>query len=76
MSKLEKIIFLADLLEEERCFSGVEELRALLFKDLDECLTLALQETVKYLERDKKEIYPLTREAYEFYKENGNGTKN
>ena len=76
MSKLEKIIFLADLLEEERCFSGVEELRALLFKDLDECLTLALQETVKYLERDNKEVYPLTRDAYEFYKENGNGTKN
>ena len=67
MSTLEKIVFLADLLEEERSFSGVDELRTLLEKDIDECLLTALKETVEYLRRDGKEIYRLTQEAYQYY---------
>ncbi len=76
MSPLEKIVFLADLLEEERCYPGVERLRALLYKDIDECLLAALEETINYLQRDGKEVYPLTREAYEYYKEKNYGKTN
>lgn len=69
MSELEKLVFLADMLEEERSYEGVDELRALFWKgeDLDECLKKALFETLKFLEKKGGEAYPLTRAAYTFY---------
>jgi nicotinate-nucleotide adenylyltransferase len=74
MSELEKLIFLADMLEEGRSYEGVGELRALFFKgkDLDECLTEALKQTLLFLQKKGGEIYPLTREAYLFYAEKQN----
>ncbi|MBR2441637.1 MAG: nicotinate (nicotinamide) nucleotide adenylyltransferase [Clostridia bacterium] len=70
MSELEKLIFLADMLEEERSYEGVDELRTLFWQGqgLDECLEKALFETIVFLEKKKADIYPLTRKAYEFYK--------
>ncbi len=76
MSTLEKIVFLADLLEEERCYPGVERLRELLREDMDKCLLTSLEETISYLKREGKEVYRLTQEAYEYYKEKENGTTN
>ena len=67
MSVLEKLIFLADMLEPDRHYDCADTLRALFWKDLDECLTLALEETLKFLEKKGGEVYPLTRMAYEFY---------
>ena len=74
MSELEKLIFLADMVEEERSFDGVERLRELFWAKkgdgaLDECLKEALRQTVAYLQKKGAEIYPLTLKAYEFYKE-------
>ena len=71
MSEMEKLIFLADMLEEERRYTGVDELRALFWdKDgLDKCLAEALYQTLLFLECKGGEIYPLTRAAYEFYKD-------
>ena len=60
MTDLEKLVFLADLLEEERCYPGVERLRDLFEKDLDECLTAALEDTVEYLTRLGQPIYGKT----------------
>ncbi len=67
MSDLEKLIFLADMLEAERSYEGVERLRALFNKGLDECLKTALAETIVFIEKKGEEVYPLTREAYAFY---------
>ncbi len=67
MSDLEKLIFLADMLEEERSYEGVDLLRALFWTDLDECLKTALFETIKFIESKGEAVYPLTREAYAFY---------
>ncbi len=69
MSTLEKLVFLADMLEEERVYEGVEELRRLFWADLDACLTRALQETVAFLRRKGGEIYPLTLAAESYYTE-------
>ena len=71
MSETEKLIFLADMLEEARNYVGVDELRALFWgKDgLDKCLAEALYQTLLFLESKGGEIYPLTRAAYEFYKD-------
>lgn len=70
MSELEKLVFLADMVEEERRYEGVERIRELFWKgdNLDECLALALKETLLFLEKKGGEVYPLTRLAYEYYK--------
>lgn len=69
MTELEKVIFLADMLEPGREFSGIHKLRKLFYNDLDECLLLSLHHQIKYLKRQKGEIYPLTLEAYQYLKE-------
>ena len=48
MSELEKLIFLADMLEEERNYKGVDILRDLFWREdgLDACLERALYETL------------------------------
>lgn len=46
MSMLEKIIYLADSLEEGRSFEGIEDIRSLLYTDIDRCLLLACQNTL------------------------------
>lgn len=73
MTELGKLIFLADMVEEERNFDGVDTLRELFFEKkgvgaLDTCLAEALKQTVEYLESKGAEIYPLTLKAYEFYR--------
>ena len=70
MSELEKLIFLADMLEEERCYEGVEKLRRLFWQgeNLDDCLETALFETLEFLKTKKADVYPLTEQAYKFYK--------
>ncbi len=69
MGNLEKLIFLADLLEEGRDFEGVERLRKLFARDMDECLFAALEHQLAYLEKQNKPVYSLTRRAYEYLKE-------
>lgn len=71
MSELEKLLFLADMLESERDFDGVENLRTLFWQDssLDECLAEALAQSLKFIEEKGEDVYPLTKQAYTFYKE-------
>lgn len=68
MGKLEKLIYLSDMLESERDFPQVQELRALFYKDPDECLFVSLSHTMEYLAESGKPVYPLTEEAYLFMK--------
>lgn len=68
MSDLEKLIFLADMLEPGRDFKGIEKLRKTLASDLNECMYLSLKHELKYLKKRGGEIYPLTFRAYEYYK--------
>lgn len=69
MSNLEKLVFLADLLEEGRDFGDAEYLRTLFKKDIDECLLAALESQLKYLNSQNKPIYQLTQRAYDYLKE-------
>ena len=70
MSELEKLIFLADMLEEERSYEGVDVLRGLFWRGqgLDECLEEALFQTLEFLKQKGAEVFALTALAYEFYK--------
>ena len=61
MSLLEKIIYMADLIEEGRKFPKVEELRNLTFSGkLDEALLLSFDNTVKFVIDNKQLIHPRT----------------
>ncbi len=70
MSALEKLIYLADLLEEGRTFEGVEGLRGKLKDGLDCCLLAALEHQINYLKSTGAPVYPLTERAYRYLKEN------
>ncbi len=70
MSDLEKLVFLADTLEEGRDFPEVERLRVLFWEDLDACLLATLAHQLDYLKESGKPVYPLTQRAYEYLKEN------
>lgn len=65
MSTLEKLIYLADLLEYGRDYEGVERMRKHFFTNLDLCLKENVTRQVEYLRKSGKEIYPLTEELYE-----------
>lgn len=56
MSKLEKIIYLADYVEPNRDFEGVLPLRELAYRDLDAAMLLGLQMTVEQLKARKLKI--------------------
>ena len=68
MTPLGKLIFLADLLEDERDFEGVKELRKLFYEDFEECFYRALERQIEYLKRTGRPVYPLTERAYEWLK--------
>ena len=49
MSKLDKVIYMADMIEPNRNFPGVDILRRETFKDLDNGVLQGLNHTIKYL---------------------------
>ena len=63
MTLLEKVIYLADYIEPNRDFPGVEELRRACYEDLDEGLLLGLEMTIGEMEGRNAPIHPKTLEA-------------
>lgn len=70
MSNIEKLIFLSDILEEGRDFDGVERLRNLFKVDINKCLIAALEGQIKHIEEAGGSVYPLSRRALSYLKEN------
>ncbi len=67
MTRLEKILYLADFIEPTRDFPGLDELRALAYRDLNAAMALALSLCLGNLRRNGQEIVPDTLEAYHWY---------
>ncbi len=67
MSRLEKILYLADYMEPTRSFEGVDELRRLSYLDLDRAMELGLSMSIGDLKARNREIHPMTERAMEFY---------
>jgi len=63
MNTLEEIIYVADYMEPNRDFPGVEELRTLAFSDLHGAMKLGLQMTLAMLQKQGSEVSPGSREA-------------
>ena len=66
MTKLEKILYIADYMEPTRDFDGVEKLRALVYKDLDAAVRLGLEMSVEELTERGVPVHPNTAEALRF----------
>ena len=68
MSKLDKILYLADMTSAERDWPGVEELRALEMEDLDRALCDALKRSIDFVEEKDGTLDPESVAAYEYAK--------
>ena len=68
MNLLETIIYVADYMEPNRDFPGVEKLRELAFTDIRAALKLGLEMTLEHLKRQGSEVSPESREALAFLK--------
>ena len=71
MNTLEKILYVADYMEPNRDFPGVEKLRALAYEDLDKALKLGLEMTLELLKQQGREISPESAEALAFLERSG-----
>ena len=68
MSLLEKLIFVADMVEEGRTYQGVEHLRYLYEnEDFETCFIECLKEEFVHLINKKQYIYVKTIEAFNYY---------
>ena len=67
MSRLEKIIYLADAVSEDRSYKRVEEFRVLAMQDLDRCMLEMLKHSIRYLVKDECMLPADTLLAYNEY---------
>lgn len=65
MSKLDKILYLADMSSAERDWPGVNKLRKLERKDLDAAMLMALKQTNDFVLSQDKPLDPMSKAAYD-----------
>lgn len=71
MSNLEKLVFVADMIEEGRTYDGVEYLRKLYDVDFEKCFKECLKEEMQHLKNKNTDIFYETVNAYNYYIEKG-----
>lgn len=64
MTNFEKIVYVADMIEPNRKFAGVNELRALAAEDLMKAFRACLLHTLGFLVATEQAIYPVSIECY------------
>ena len=75
MTTLEKILYLADYMEPNRDFPGVEELRRLTRENLDAAMELGLDMTYRYLISRGAAVDPVSAQARTYYAPRGTDTE-
>jgi predicted HD superfamily hydrolase involved in NAD metabolism len=60
MTLLDKIIFLADVMEPSRSFPGVDFIRQLAIEDIDEAILAAFDSSIRFLLGRRQRIHPNT----------------
>ncbi len=66
MNTLQKIVYVADYMEPNRAFPGVEQLRTLAFSDLDGALRLGLEMTLGHLKDQGSTVAPDSQAAIDW----------
>ena len=67
MSTLEKLVFVSDMIEEDRDYKGVDKLREYYEEDFEKCFIECVKEEMIHLKNKKTAIYHLTEDCYEYY---------
>ena len=65
MTKLDKVVYLADMTSKERDWPGVNKLRKLEMKDLDAAMLAALKQTNDFVLSQSKPLDPMSKAAYD-----------
>lgn len=69
MTLLEKIIYIADYIEpNRRIIPGLEEIRGIVFQDIDRAVYLSAEHTIRYLNDAGKAVDPMTVSTCDYYK--------
>lgn len=71
MTTLEKILYVADYMEPNRSFAGVERLRRLAYSDLDKALLLGVETTIQEMKDRKLPVHRSTLRAQAWLREQG-----
>ena len=67
MSQLEKLIFIADLIEPSRQFDGVDAIRSEISKNFNQGFCFGVSELYKFLLLKSEPIYYLTKQCFDYY---------
>lgn len=67
MSDLEKVVYIADLVEPNRKFGGVEELRQLKEQGLDVMMEACVKHSIDFLVSKNQPVYPDSLKCYEYF---------
>ena len=67
MGDLAKIVYVADMIEPNRSFEGVEKLREIAKKDLDRAVAECTKMTVEFNEQKGKKVHPKAYEIIKYY---------
>jgi len=76
MTLLEKILYLADYIEPNRSFPGLEDTRTLAFQDLDAAVLRSTADCLIYNLKKSRPVHPITVETYNELVEQANLTQN
>ena len=71
MTLLEKILYMADYIEPNRDFDGVEELRAMAYTDLDKAMLMGIEATIEDMQERGNPIHKNTQQAQAWFRGNG-----
>ena len=71
MTTLEKILYVADYMEPNRDFDGVERLRQLAYSDLDAALLLGVETTIQEMKDRRLPVHQSTLRAQAWLREHG-----
>ena len=71
MTTLEKIVYVADYMEPNRDFEGVDRLRRLAYEDLDKAMLLGLEMTIQEMEERGVPVHTRTIEARDWLTAHG-----
>lgn len=71
MSLLDKIIYIADMIEPMRDFDGVDELRKAAYENIDKAFILGLKQSIVFNAQKNKIIHPNTLSAWNYMLMNG-----
>ena len=71
MTTLEKVLYIADYMEPNRDFDGVERLRHLAYTDLDKAMLLGVEMTIQEMEERQVPIHKNTLQARDWLRQHG-----